>query len=584
MIYQLIVIALVLLIAYWWAGQGALSALLHLACVIAAGAIAFAVWEIVTIKLLFPAHEFFESTGWAIGLLLPFTLALTILRVACDKLIGANLSFQPNIDFTAGAVLGAASGILTAGILVIGLGFLQLQPKFFGYLPIVTNDGSAMGSLKRDSKLWLGVDRYTEAFYNLVSNGAFASSHPLNEYQAQLADEANLIRMNFEGMSRNSMQPGVAKVASMIKVTGNLPALYRFAADDAATYHYEDPWNGRPDPGASIYLLTIEFESETREKTGGMAVGNAQFRLVVEDDETGTYTSVVPMAIIGKAEPDPRIPGDHLGRWRFEAADEFRGTAGGGATATMAFEFIVPPRHTPRYLSARHLRLDLPDVSGEMTAAERNAGIAEGTLFSASGRKFVEPSQFNTANMRRVMINRSRDDVIHVSARFPGQWALTRDQLSSLKVNDDRQVYDGEQTFTEEDLTRRPGRTLAINSFQERPGTRIVKVVVDMTPDNPLALPASVRGTDANSQIPLLIDRNGQQYVAKGYIYVDRSQVTFAYATGRTIKLISELPSLSRNQPDRKLTLLFEVTAGVTLTRMSYGPDVRGEFTVNVRN
>ena len=45
MYISLIAFASVLLIAYWWSNAGAFSALIHLLCVITAGALAFALWE-----------------------------------------------------------------------------------------------------------------------------------------------------------------------------------------------------------------------------------------------------------------------------------------------------------------------------------------------------------------------------------------------------------------------------------------------------------------------------------------------------------------------------------------------------------
>ncbi|MHC4141812.1 MAG: hypothetical protein ACYSUF_08025 [Planctomycetota bacterium] len=44
-IFNILCIAMVLLIAYWWANQGIFSAIIHLLCVIIAGALALAFWR-----------------------------------------------------------------------------------------------------------------------------------------------------------------------------------------------------------------------------------------------------------------------------------------------------------------------------------------------------------------------------------------------------------------------------------------------------------------------------------------------------------------------------------------------------------
>ena len=44
-VYNLLIVALIALIAYWWSSQGFVSGFLHLVCVICAGAFALALWE-----------------------------------------------------------------------------------------------------------------------------------------------------------------------------------------------------------------------------------------------------------------------------------------------------------------------------------------------------------------------------------------------------------------------------------------------------------------------------------------------------------------------------------------------------------
>ena len=43
--FNILLVALVLFIGYWWGNQGFFSSVLHLLCVIVAGGIALAVWE-----------------------------------------------------------------------------------------------------------------------------------------------------------------------------------------------------------------------------------------------------------------------------------------------------------------------------------------------------------------------------------------------------------------------------------------------------------------------------------------------------------------------------------------------------------
>ena len=95
-VFNLLVIAFAGLIAYWWANQGLFSALIHLVCVIVAGALAFATWEPFTgIVLGVPALEPYAR---GIALLAPFALYLFLARLAGDKLVPDNLNFPHAVN------------------------------------------------------------------------------------------------------------------------------------------------------------------------------------------------------------------------------------------------------------------------------------------------------------------------------------------------------------------------------------------------------------------------------------------------------------------------------------------------------
>ena len=121
--FNLILIALVALIAYWWINQGLFSAVLHFVCVVVAGALAFAVWEPLAVKML--DADFASDYAWGIALLGPFSLFLFLARLACDKLVPNNLNFPQWAHYSVGGVFGAASGVLTIGMLLIGGGFIK---------------------------------------------------------------------------------------------------------------------------------------------------------------------------------------------------------------------------------------------------------------------------------------------------------------------------------------------------------------------------------------------------------------------------------------------------------------------------
>ncbi|HEB60459.1 MAG TPA: CvpA family protein [Phycisphaeraceae bacterium] len=573
MILQLVVIACVALIAYWWAGQGALSALLHLVCVIAAGAVAFAVWEIVVIRGLFPMNEMFYTSGWSIGLVLPFVITLAILRVISDKVVSSNITLNPNLDFALGGVIGAAAGIITIGIMVIGIGFAQLPAKFLGLQQYVSD--SSKGNITKSASLWLPVDTLTEKFYDKVSLGAFASKSPLPQYEPDLAAQANLIRMNYDnGKSKNSMQNGDASVDRIIKVTApNVQELFKYSSQDSRGWFYEDPWNGKINKGEE-YIIVMSFKASAREKSGSMAVGDAQFRLIIRNDEGDTKT-VLPMAVIAQS----KSTGNPVGRFRFDSPELFIGSIAGENQPTMGFEYIVPEGYKPVYMQARQLRLPLPmDKVETIDVNDRNRRIADGSLFSTAGKKYVQPDEFVTSNMKRIT-DIGRGGLINPNNSLGHRWSLLKDRLTGLKVNKDRLIISGRQRFALDILKEQNNRTVAISRFYENPGEKLVQVNVSYTNNNPMAMPSP----DSSNQVPLLIDSTGNQYTAVGYIYIERDQVEISYDISKPILKLNDLPSISKSRTDQTLILLFSVRAGVTLERMSYGPDVRAEFRVTVR-
>jgi hypothetical protein len=565
MIMQLVVIALVAFIAYWWASQGALSALLHLACVVAAGAVAFGVWELATIKGLFPLHEFFHTSGWAIGLLIPFAVSLVVFRLLTDKIVRANLALNPNVNWAVGAIFGAGAGILTTGIVLIGVGHLQVPPKILGFQRYVQDATS--GVIADGAKLWIPADSLTEKFYGLLSGGAFATSQPLAVYRPQVAAEATLLRVSFDsGMSRNSMQPGDASVSRLIKVEGSAQEIYDYG--DQRGWSYSDPFNGRVAAGDG-YIVVVDFTASARERSGGMAVGNAQFCLVGQNS-AGEATPVFPISVIAQAEDS----GNPLGRFRFQSSDFFVASIPGESRPTMGFEFILPQGFEPLYFMARGLRLELPSEPPDtISVASRNRAIAAGNIISGGGQRYVDDADFNTDNMQRLQLS-GRDGAIVVSSSFPGRWTLLRDQLSGLRDNEDRQIDGGKQTIRVEILEERKNRQLAIDEFFQSPGEQIVRAEVTSLP----FLKPPPTNNSAN-QVPLLIDSNGNQYVAIGYIFVERGMAEFSFDVGEPILSLGQLPaSLSAQRTDQQLFLIFNVRKNITLQRLSYGPEVRAEF------
>ena len=106
MIFNACIAILILLATYWYAfKEGFFSGLIHLACVIVAGALAFAFWEPLALTML--GGGGMAEFAWGSSLLGIFCFALIALRIATNLLIPQRQNFplcQPSIP-CAGGVL-----------------------------------------------------------------------------------------------------------------------------------------------------------------------------------------------------------------------------------------------------------------------------------------------------------------------------------------------------------------------------------------------------------------------------------------------------------------------------------------------
>ena len=83
-LFNILVMAFVALIAYWWSNQGLFGSILHFLCVLCAGVLAFATWEPIS-RLLLGSLPGLAPYAWGIGLLLPFGFYLFLFLQALSQ-------------------------------------------------------------------------------------------------------------------------------------------------------------------------------------------------------------------------------------------------------------------------------------------------------------------------------------------------------------------------------------------------------------------------------------------------------------------------------------------------------------------
>lgn len=341
-ITNIVIILFILAMIYMGTVQGLFSSFLHLMVVIAAGTLAFAVWEPLTLSLLL---KYVPVLAWTLGLLVPFGLILLILRMVSDKLIPGNAQFPGIANLLIGGGCGMLSGMLTAGIAVIGLGFLPFGPDLGGFQPYSVGGGGVIQ--KTDSKLWVPVNSIAANFYGTLSRGAFSTSTPMAEYKPDLDLQMSLIRVRLDFVSIVAAPEAVevtgAYIADVSTLTEASPALA-----EALGPKFKQP-------GTKLVIVDTEWSlvKGTYDGDRALRLPSSHVRLIAKSTEPGNK-DVQLVGPVGFAKPigDGRVfyPYDSASQEAFSTTPN----------CTFGWVFVVPADMEPLYPQVRLLRLDMP--------------------------------------------------------------------------------------------------------------------------------------------------------------------------------------------------------------------------------
>lgn len=596
MVLNLVSIALVLLIAYMWSIRGFFSAFLHMVAVIVAGAFAFGVWEFASLWLLgvAPDKGILVSIGgnaWAIGLIVPFIIALAVVRVTMDKLILGNVAQTTMGNYIGGGACGLVSGILTVGVMVIGLGGLRYTDSTMGmgYKPVwYTSDrATGGGSLVYNDRLWIPADRLTSKFYGHLSRAAFFAPEPLAKWHPQPEIEGQASRITYgEGNAKNTARPREVTLKGVYTV-GTKPDT---AASDLLVFgpgqvqKYTN-LKGETVSTGQIYGVKFELGASAKESTSQHMVSPGQLRLLVEPiDASGNPTgapskNIFPVAVISQADG---ANAESYGRWRFEAEGVHISSVGAGASQSMAAEFLVPPGHRPiaMYVKGVRLRLGSEDLAGATkfaTSGMRDAQVTAGTILEARRASDLDKSMAFVYPAASIGGSGS-SDMVAMNSRIGafGREAFQSSQKRNLSLDDDKDIVSGSGTWTPEEVSkgREIPNEMRVDTFAIPDGTLMVQI--DVSANSRAGLTGPV-GSIADPNDPyFLIDAQGTPYQAVGFIYKDRERFDIRYTPGQPLKGLNDIntPGLTTVRDDQRLVLLFLISKDVDLTAFAIGDKV----------
>lgn len=577
MILSLISIAVVAGIAYVWMTRGFFSALLNMVCVLIAGAIAFAAWEPLAYLILEKAPTTgmmsgISSGAWGIGLAAPFIVALALLRLAVDKLLPANVHCNPVTNYVGGGACGAIAGVISAGILVMSLGFMRVGSELWGYKPLgYSGPGSA---LKKESGLLVPVDAITAGIYGRFSRTSLATAEPLDKWYARLQDVPHAMRMTYEDASRNTIQPTDFSVVAHYTLGGEgipLASLLKDSFDDKSQMVGDLDGKDYP-PDSRIAGFVVNFASGAKEKNGQVIIGPGQVRLVSQSDDGQSSIAAHPFAAISRTSVPEKV---NYARFRFDGRDIYLPSVGGSSENKMAFEFIVLPGHRPLALYVKNVRYEVPAAGATAfaTTAERDAAVLDGTLMKATvdqwassdgaGGSTGQPTGPGILGEEGYRVDNRLVRVIQDGTQGPDLEVRTPYVISGEAVFE-RRIFDKTQGME---------KSLRIDKLDVTDGTCIIWLDVSVPAK------ASILGKALESAEmivpPLLKSADGQTFEPVGYWYEDATYVKFRYTRDKPIRALQELNSkgvlVTRSRSDQRLVLIFAPSFGVEITSFTIG-------------
>lgn len=514
-LFNLLIIFIVLLIAYWWANQGLFSAMLHLVCVIVAGAIALAFWEPVTINLFLRGGAF-DDYAWGVSLVLLFSVSLVVLRVASDKLAPGNVNVPMWANLSFGFVVGLAAAIITAGFVLTGIGFLQSHKDVMGYTGYGRSARTAEVT-QIGPTLWLPVHRMTSSFYEYLSLGSlypYFNNTPLAHYNPEIYKQASLVR--------DSYQAGRGKLSLLPR---------------AVTVH-----RVQRDEQANRYAVEVEFLAESRDFGQQLTLSSSQIRLITHP-VNGSPRAVHPDAWTQEVQDGGRR------RYRFDDVSHYITSIPGRETARVVIEFQVPHGYTPRFIQIRGTRFGLPQAQaappGALGAAMTQATPSTMQITPDVGRSIQSLIEV-TNGIRPIM--------------------LSINQLPGTIREHDRYLIEG--TLTHRSGGDRPTRSLMVRGIEEPPGTKVVQLNVSRGTAADIFGPLRTQvGEGAELS---LVDSQGNAYSPIGYLHTHAQGTTLRLEPSRFIRTAEELPVLPTSGTDT-MKLIFRVTRGATVVGFRYG-------------
>ncbi|MBX3355000.1 MAG: hypothetical protein KF724_04805 [Phycisphaeraceae bacterium] len=535
MMLSILVVAIVGLIAYWWANQGATSALLHFLCVLVAGTIAFSLWEWVTVTFFLRGVRF-DEYAWGVTLVGIFVVVLFILRLAADKLVPKEVRPNAAVNTVFGAIFGLGAGVLSVGIVLTGWGFVQASTEILGYGGFRrSQESSGQPSQLQGNMPPAMVLEATEFAFGHLSRTVFS---PVGGSATLASAMPRFSELAGSGM-RDSLDEGKGKISAP---RGSIRVADFFEL---------------PTAGEGLYVVRLDVEQPAFDPGAMFTLSASQARLVGSDDDSPGVSH-------------PREFGQRLtatdpafAPFTFSDVTYFASSPSGAQSATFFLAFPKGPLRgqSPAFVQVKGLRLRLPELTREPTVGTLAALLdrtvaARSEMAIALDRLLRETEGAPALGSQHISANNTIDPASSSINTLPG----------SLVVNDNRWLVSGAGDFVR-GANVTGNRDLRVNGILEPRGTRIVRLNAskNLSPVDLYNMDRvrALRRNAGEAAMVEIVDSNGETYQPFGYIW-ERTG-------GSTIRVYLDTPPGGRwtlrdlpNAGDEdRLNLLYRLPEGV---------------------
>ena len=525
MLINVSVVLLILLSGYWFGfKEGFFSGVVHLVCVVVSGALTFAFWEPLSMTMLPTAMGEF---AWGLSFLGLFCFSLIILRIATNLLIPSRLNFPPTVDYTCGSIVGLAIGIVTAGMGLIGAGFLPIGGTVAGEIGMLRTS-EAQGQPESAGSITPPVHKWVEQLYATLSVGAFS---PLVNSQSLKQDYPGLAEQSWS-LQRDTASRGRIKLA--------------IAPEDVEIdniFIATMPGMGSQE----FYVVPITFMKSSYHNGDYFVLSSAQARLVGD-----APAGVKPNEVFPEAWKQGKKP-----IYRFDDVSHYVTNEPAEQTvkASLAFPASGLGGQTPKAIILRGTRFPLvisqgpAEVQNEMTLVDSSAPMVSPPFISIGTQLGVEFSK----NMKPAEIILDPE---------------TRGVVSGF----------GEVPTTVRGII---SKNLKVNELFEPEGTKIVRInlsrgssQIDIWGDK-----SDARTKEGNDAELILIDDQGQTYIPRGFLHRRdlARQLVIELDPINGIRRVRDLPQLSTAGKDQ-LEVLFLVPEGRNIIGLKLGDTTVARF------